>query len=117
MSKLPAQVPVNMAVVVYDLIKFGVDRGLASLESEFGSILDLSREGLLSAKTGGPGFIKTDTVFGFTCFGKGAYKGHAFVVVRGSKILGDWLTNGNIGTSRSSSGQSVHDALRCLSSS
>jgi len=43
--------------------------------------------------------------------GKGAYKGHAFIILRGTKFLGDWLTNLNVGTSRSAYGQSIHDGF------
>lgn len=66
---------------------------------------------MLKAKTGGPWFIKCRTAFGFTLIGKGKYSGEAFILFRGTQYLADWLTNLNVGVSRSASGQSVHDGF------
>jgi len=47
----------------------------------------------------------------FFLIGTQAYKGHAFIILRGTKILADWLTNLNVGVSRSVNGQSIHDGF------
>ena len=39
------------------------------------------------------------------------YKTHAFIVLRGTKVLGDLLTDLNVITSRSAAGHSVHDGF------
>ena len=76
---------------------------LAALNLFYGTKMDISAENITSAKTGGPGFIKSTTAFGLMAFGKGAYEGHAFVILRGTKktFPADWLTNFNLATSRS----------------
>lgn len=43
--------------------------------------------------------------------GKGKFKGHAFIVFRGTEYLADWLTNLNMSVSASSFGQPVHDGF------
>jgi len=67
---------------------------------------------LLTATTGGPPGFKVSTGFGFVLLGKSVEsKGHAFIVFRGTQYLADWLTNGNLTTSRSESGFLVHDGF------
>ncbi len=68
-------------------------------------------DNLLKGKTGGPGIIKCRTAFGFTLIGQGQFKGHAFILFRGTKFLADWLTNLNAGVSSSACGYPVHDGF------
>src|SRR5690554_7654304 len=57
------------------------------------------------------GFIQARTVFGIASFGVNAYAGHAFIVLRGTDLLGDALTDLNAGVSNSSVGWHVHDGF------
>lgn len=66
---------------------------------------------MLLTGTSGLGFIKARTVFGLAAFGVNHYHGHAFIILRGTKLGGDKLTDINTGTSRSSTGWSVHDGF------
>ncbi|HEY7773609.1 MAG TPA: hypothetical protein VIC26_10535 [Marinagarivorans sp.] len=59
---------------------------------------------VMAAKTGGPAFLKSRTAFGLCVIGQGIFKGHTFFVFRGTRYLGDWLTNFNVGTTRSAFG-------------
>ncbi|MGN0920179.1 MAG: lipase family protein [Cellvibrio sp.] len=43
--------------------------------------------------------------------GKGVFAGHAFFLFRGTQYLADWLTNLNVGVSRSASGFPIHDGF------
>ncbi|MEQ3634234.1 MULTISPECIES: lipase family protein [Thalassolituus] len=99
---------------IYILVDALSPKALSSaLVTLFGGKMDISLENITSAKTGGPGFIKSTTAFGLMAFGKGAYEGHAFVILRGTKktFPADWLTNFNLATSRSTRGQLVHDGF------
>lgn len=88
-----------------------MDAAIKDLNTAFGDVLAFSNDNMLKAKTGGPAFIKCRTAFGFVLFGKGRFDGHAFFLFRGTQYLADWLTNGNIGVSRSPSGYSIHDGF------
>lgn len=81
------------------------------LNREYAGVFSFSENTLTKGKTGGPGSIKCRTAFGFTLLGEGAYAGQAFIIFRGTQYLADWLTNLNIGCSRSSFSQSVHDGF------
>ncbi len=112
MSELSAALASALARDVYRLVDVGrIEDALDRLNFSYGRIMDLRHECVLPVKTGGPGIIKSRTAFGFCTFGKGIYQGHAFIVLRGTKFLGDWLTNINVGVSRSSYGQAVHDGF------
>lgn len=109
MAELSPQAAARLARDIYGLVnRPSIDWAIREIAAEYGNELDVSKEVLVAAKTGGPGFIKSRTAFGLCCFGKGIYKGHAFIVLRGTRFLGDWLTNANVGTARSSYGQSIH---------
>lgn len=81
------------------------------LNTEYAGVFSFSDKTLAKGKTGGPGIIKCKTAFGFTLIGQGSYAGQAFIIFRGTQYLADWLTNLNIGCSRSSFSQSVHDGF------
>ena len=84
---------------IYILVNSLSPKALASaLTTLFGGKMDVSPEDITSAKTGGPGFIKSRTAFGLMAFGKGAYAGHAFIILRGTKktFPADMLTNMNL---------------------
>lgn len=80
------------------------------LSRVFLSAVSINETSLL-AGTSGLGFIKARTVFGIAAFGVNHYHGHAFIVLRGTELNGDKLTDLNTGTSRSSTGWSVHDGF------
>jgi hypothetical protein len=109
----PAKVAAALARDVYALTKQpNKATALRTLNDLYRGNLTFADDNLLTAKTGGaPGF-KVSTGFGFVLLGKSvALKGHAFIIFRGTQYLADWLTNGNIATSRSDSGFLVHDGF------
>ena len=68
---------------------------------------------LLKGRTGGPGIIKSRTAFGFISKGTERQSpGHCFITLRGTKKLGDWLSNFNLGTGTSAYKKSVHDGFK-----
>ncbi len=111
MPKIAANFAADLASNVYDLSRFGVNKGTFYLKQRYSKALDLNEKNITVGKTGGPAFFKSRTAFGFAVCGAGAYKGHAFIVLRGSKFLADWLTNANVGVSRSRFAQPVHDGF------
>lgn len=113
MPALTPKLSASIAKSVYELVNFASpNEGLGFIANDFGQIMKLDEQSLISAKTGGPLIIKSRTAFGLCVFGKGIYRGHAFLIFRGTKFLADWLTNLNVGTSRSSSGHAVHDGFK-----
>ena len=112
MAYLSPAVAADFANQVYSFVNSGsVSSAVDRIKSRYAAILDFQDFKDISAKTGGPGIFKSRTAFGFLALGKGAYKGHAFIIIRGSHYTADWLTNINIGVSRSVSGQSVHNGF------
>lgn len=102
----------TMASEVYALTKLPtIEEAIRSLNLDYGEFFNFSKDNLLVGKTGGPSIIKCKTGFGFCLLGKGLYKGHAFILFRGTQYLADWLTNLNSTVSRSCNGQSVHDGF------
>ena len=69
------------------------------------------RNNLITTRVGGPGILKSKMAFGAHGFGKGPFKGHAFIVLRGTKTTPEMITNLNIGFSRAANKQSVHDGF------
>lgn len=90
-----------------------LDLTIKYLKSEHGDYFDFSPESMLKGKSGGPGFLKYRTGFGFALVGKKGtkYAGQAFIMFRGTQYLADWLTNLNIGVTRSKSGHPLHDGF------
>ncbi|MFT6985431.1 MAG: triacylglycerol lipase [Psychromonas sp.] len=105
-----AIVAATIADDVYALTKqLTKEDALRLLNRLYKGSFSFADDNLLTAKTGGPPGFKISTGFGFVLLGKKApYKGHAFIVFRGTQLLADWLTNGHIATSRSESGHLVH---------
>jgi len=112
MPVLTPKLASNIANDIYDLVNFGsADFGFEQFKHTYGSIANLDRSNIIKAKTGAAVFIKSRTAFALCFIGKGVYQGHAFIVLRGTKFLADWLTNLNVGVSRSVNGQSVHNGF------
>ena len=88
-----------------------IDTAMSVLNGLHGGSLVFSESNLLKGKTGGPGFIKVRTAFGFVLEGKKQLEGHTFVVFRGTKYLADWLSNGNVTVGSSHTGKSVHQGF------
>lgn len=113
MSEISAELAANLANNVYALTEMPTKQyALDFLNDTYKGILVFADDNLLRAQTGGsPGF-KISTGFGFVLLGKKPpLKGHAFIVFRGTQLLADWLTNGNLTTSRSESGHLVHEGF------
>jgi len=112
-NEQPAKIAAALADDVYALTKAPNKKSaLKLLNDTYGGVLEFADDNLLTAQTGGPPGFKISTGFGFVLIGKKApLKGHAFIVFRGTQLLGDWLTNGNVSTSRSESGYLVHDGF------
>lgn len=114
---MPALLPAftaKLAKDVYDVIEkdADVDKALDVISRRRGGVFGITPSSVVNARTGGPSIIKCETAFGMMVYGTGElYKRHAFIVLRGSRILGDWLTNLNGLTSRSSAGHTVHDGF------
>ncbi|WP_196140810.1 lipase family protein [Aliikangiella sp. G2MR2-5] len=99
---------------VYALTRLStIEDAIKYLKAEHGDYFDFSPNNMLKGKTGGPGFIKCRTAFGFALIGKqnSKFAGQAFIMFRGTQYLADWLTNLNISVSRTRSGQPVHDGF------
>lgn len=109
MSRRSPQLTSTLAFDIYALTKApSKDEAIRLLNRQYGGSLVFADSNLLTAKTGGLG-VKVSTGFGFVLLGKKEpYKGHAFIVFRGTQLLADWLTNLNVTTSRSDSGHLVH---------
>jgi len=112
-NEQPAKIAAELAKDVYALTKQKTkERALRELNTLYGNNFTFADDNLLTAKTGGPPGFKVSTGFGFVLLGKSVtLKGHAFIVFRGTQYLADWLTNGNLTTSRSESGFLVHDGF------
>ena len=115
-NEQPAKVAAALARDVYALTKYKTQKlALSALNNLYKSNLAFADDNLLTATTGGPPGFKVSTGFGFVLLGKSkALKGHAFIIFRGTQYLADWLTNGNLTTSRSESGFLVHDGFHLL---
>lgn len=112
MIELTPRQAASLSSEVYALTKFPVlEDAITHLNHEYGGNIAFYEENMLKGKTGGPGFIKVRTAFGFLLMGKKNLTGHAFVLFRGTQYLADWLTNLNLTLSPSASGQPVHDGF------
>lgn len=103
----------QMAKDVYALTEFNtLEKAYAYLYSKYGNSFEVDIDNdLLKGKTGALGPLKCRTAFGFTLIGKGPLSGNAFVVFRGTHYLADWLTDGNVAISSSTTGKSIHDGF------
>lgn len=113
MGNLQPRLAASLAEAVYALTKTdSIEQAVKDLNAQFGGMLSFSEDVMLKGKTGGPWFIKCKTAFGFTLLGQGAFKGHAYILFRGTQYLADWLTNLNvINTSSCGFSQPVHDGF------
>lgn len=112
MTEFSAYQAAVLADDVYAITRLNsLDQAKKYIKSEHGDIFAMSGDNMLKGKTGGPGFIKVRTAFGFTLMGKGKLKGHAVILFRGTQYLADWLTNLNIGVSGSASAHPAHDGF------
>jgi hypothetical protein len=107
----------NLARDVYVLSKLPSLRlAMAELKRLYKQQFIFTESNMLTAKTGPIG-IKISTAFGFVLAmqsgpkGKEKPNGHAVILFRGTVSLADWLTNGNLMTSSTASGLSVHDGF------
>ena len=108
-NSIPPLLSAQIAGAVYELTESpDLDSAFNKLNDLFHGNLTFSESSLLKGKTGGPGFIKVRTAFGFVLEGKKQLEGHTFVVFRGTEYLADWLSNGNITVGSSNTGKSVH---------
>src|SRR5690554_2468827 len=104
----------NLAKDVYRLVEENtvILRTASFFKEKYSGILDLSSNNVVSARTGGPSFIKTETSFGLMAYGVGDAKNSAFIILRGTRILGDLLTNFNaMWSSTSVQGHRIHDGF------
>ncbi len=112
MPALNATITSALARDVYKIVDSGsLALTIRQLNSDYKGSFNFNQQNLIKGKTGGPGIIKCRTAFGFTLIGQGQFKGHAFILFRGTKFLADWLTNLNAGVSSSACGQPVHDGF------
>ena len=112
MSELNPFLSASLADDVYALTRLDtLNDAFDFLNVLHGENFTFSKDNLLKGKTGGPGFIKCRTAFGFMLIGKGQYAGHAVILFRGTQYLADWLSNFNFDLSRSSYAHPVHDGF------
>src|SRR5690554_5979688 len=111
-NTLPPLLAAKLAEAVYGLVspESSLKDNIGLLSKNFSLNLIINDSSLLTA-TSGLGFIQARTAFGIAAFGVKAYAGHAFIVLRGTDLLGDALTDLNAGVSNSSVGWHVHDGF------
>jgi triacylglycerol lipase len=112
MPALPPKITVDLAKDVYVLSTLSTSQqALAEVKRLYGDLFAVNEQNLLKAKTGGPGILKCQTAFGLLLSGNGVFKGHYFLVFRGTAYLADMLTDLNATVSRASCGELVHDGF------
>lgn len=112
MNNLNPDQAVSLASDVYALSRMDtIDDAVLFLNTRYKGKLGFHEDKMLKGKTGGPGFIKCRTAFGFALIGNGSYKGQAFILFRGTQYLADWLTNLNVIHSKSCFNEFVHDGF------
>lgn len=111
-ASIPPAFAASLSRDVYALTKLPtLDEALTSLNDDYGELFAFSKNNMLKGKTGGPAMIKCRTAFGFCLVGQKSLKGNAIILFRGTQYLADWLTNLNVGVSRSTGSQPVHDGF------
>src|SRR5690554_425323 len=114
MPAISPDLSAQLAKDIYDLVDKNQTQSkvVFGFEKKYSGILDLSSNNVVSARTGGPSFIKTETSFGLMAYGVGDAKNSAFIILRGTRILGDLLTDLNaMWSSTSVQGHRIHDGL------
>src|SRR5690554_3220941 len=111
---LPTQAA-KLAKEIYDLVdkSKSQQKVIVELKQDYSNVFDLSLDNnVVSARTGGPSFIKIETAFGLMDYGVGGAKNSAFIILRGTKILADLLTDFNaMWSSTSVQGHRIHDGF------
>jgi len=109
--------PSFTANLAKDVYRF-VDKNTVILETvsffkqNYSNVFGLSSDNIAHSRTGGPGFIKTETAFGLMAYGVGEFKKEAFIILRGTRILADLLTDFNaMWSSTSVQGHRIHDGF------
>src|SRR5690554_2444327 len=112
MAAIEPVLTANLAQQIYRLVESNsfLNENLGILKNNFKNVFSTDNISLLTA-TSGLGFIQARTAFGIAAFGVKAYAGHAFIVLRGTDLLGDALTDLHAGVSHSSKGWYVHDGF------
>lgn len=112
MAALAPATAAKLAQSVYGLVdsNYSLEKNVGLIKQDLKNFLLVSDKSLLTA-TSGLGFIQARTAFGIAAFGTKAYAGHAFIVLRGTDLLGDALTDLHAGVSHSSQGWYVHDGF------
>ncbi|MGD8176854.1 lipase family protein [Marinimicrobium sp. ARAG 43.8] len=107
--------PSFVARLAYDVYSLtgasDLESAYKQLNNDYKGVFDISENQLIKGKTGAFKPIRSRTAFGFTITGKNQLKNHAFILLRGSHYLADWLTNLNATCSRSAFNQLVHDGF------
>src|SRR5690554_2541156 len=93
MAALVPTTAAKLAQSVYGLVdsNYSLEKNVGLIKQDLKTFLLINDKSLLTA-TSGMGFIQARTVFGIASFGVNAYAGHAFIVLRGTDLLGDALT-------------------------
>src|SRR5690554_2780278 len=110
---LPTQAA-KLAKEIYDLVdkSKSQQKVIVELKQDYSNVFDLSSDNVAHSRTGGPSFIKIETAFGLMAYGVGGAKSSAFIILRGTKILADLLTDFNaMWSSTSVQGHRIHDGF------
>lgn len=111
-NALLPNIAAELASDVYALAQMkDLKSAISKLNLKWGQQFDFNESSTVRGKTGGPGFIKCRTAFGFIVSGKGSFAGHTFAIFRGTQYLADHLTSLNFTLSRSAYGQPIHDGF------
>src|SRR5690554_757677 len=114
MTAISPNLSAQLAKDIYDIVDNSIplERTIVALQNAYPGIFDLTPNNVVSARTGGPSFIKTETSFGLMVYGGKSAKNSAFIILRGTKILGDLLTDLNaMWSSTSVKGHRIHDGF------
>src|SRR5690554_6031809 len=109
--------PPQAAKLAKDVYRL-VDKNTVILETvsffkqNYSNVFELSLDNVAQSRTGGPSFIKIETAFGLMAYGVGGAKNSAFIILRGTRILADLLTDFNaMWSSTSVQGYKIHDGF------
>ncbi len=109
---LPPSLASKLAKDVYALSDYdNLEKAYEKLNADYQNSFVFNHKNLITGKTGGPSVIKCRTAFGFCLIGKNNLNDSAIILFRGTQYLADWLTNFNVGISRSAYQQPVHDGF------
>src|SRR5690554_7216185 len=112
MTAISPNLSAQLAKDIYDIVDNSIplERTIVALQNAYPGIFDLTPNNVVSTRTGRPSFIKTETSFGAMVYGGNSAKNSPFILLRGTKVLGDSLTGLNaMWSSTSVKGDSSHD--------